>query len=187
MKTIGEREEEDSMAIHGVKVRQTVTPDGRSIHPSIAGIKVHQPPTQQDERGTLFEIFSPHWGFDSHPLVYAYAVTVRPGAVKGWALHEQHVDRYFFIAGTSKLVLYDSRPNSPTRGMVTVNFYSELNRSLVSVPPLVYHAVENVGTTESLFVSFPSEPYNHGNPDKYVLPPDSDLIPYKFVARGPAG
>ena len=174
------------MIIHGVKACQTVTPDGKSVQPRIDGVRVHQQPTQQDARGSVFELYSPYWGFDDLPLVYAYAVTVRPGAVKGWALHERHVDRYFFVAGALKLVLYDPRPDSPTRGTVTVDFFSELNRSLVSVPPLVYHAIENVGSTEGLLISFPSEPYDHAHPDKYVLAPDSDLIPYRFGARSPA-
>jgi dTDP-4-dehydrorhamnose 3,5-epimerase len=169
--------------IHGTKARQTVTPDGKSVEPQIHGVKVHQQPTQQDHRGTVFELYSPHWAFDDVPLVYAYAITIRPGVVKGWALHERHVDRYFFVSGTMKLVLYDPRPESPTRGLVTVQYFSELNRSMVSVPAFVYHAIENVGTAESMLVSFPSEPYDHANPDKYVLAPDSDLIPYRFGAR----
>jgi dTDP-4-dehydrorhamnose 3,5-epimerase len=174
------------MSAHGVKARQTVTPDGRRLQKQIHGVKVHPQPTQQDERGSLVEIYSPFWSFDDVPLVYAYAVTVRPGWVKAWALHERHIDRYFFIAGKLKLVLYDDRKDSPTRGLLTVSYFSETNRSLVSIPPLVYHGIENVGSTEGLLISLPSEPYDHANPDKYVLPANNDLIPYRFEARSPA-
>lgn len=172
------------MAIYGEKVRQTVTPNGVPVSPMVAGVRVHQQPTQQDERGTLFELYSPHWRLDDLPFVYAYGVTIRPGRVKGWALHERHADRYFFVSGSLKLVLYDPREDSPTRGLVSVQYFSEFNRSLVFIPPLVYHAIENVGDPDGFLVSMPSAPYDHANPDKYVLPPNNDLIPYRFqVAR----
>jgi dTDP-4-dehydrorhamnose 3,5-epimerase len=162
------------------KAGQTVTVDGKSVKPLIDGVKIHQQVTQQDERGTLCEIYSPHWNFDDIPLVFAYLVTIRPGKVKGWALHKDQVDRYFFCSGTVKLVLYDDRADSPTHGMVNELYFSEFNRSLVLVPPGVYHAVHNVGTTEALMFNIPSEPYHHDDPDKYLLPLENDLIPYTF-------
>ena len=75
-------------------------------------------------------------------------MTVRPGKVKGWAVHREQVDRYFFYQGTLRLMLYDDRPDSPTHRMVNELYFSVANRSLVLVPPHVYHAVPNVGTTD---------------------------------------
>jgi dTDP-4-dehydrorhamnose 3,5-epimerase len=162
------------------KAPHTVTPSGRRIEPRIQGVQIHEQVTQQDERGTLTEIYSPFWHFDDIPLVFLYTVTVRPGQVKGWAVHHEQADRYFFYQGTLKLVLYDDRPQSPTHGMVNELFFSETNRSLVLVPTHVYHAVHNVGTTDGLMINFPSHPYRHEDPDKYTLPLRNDLIPYTF-------
>ena len=47
-----------------VKSPQTVTRDGRRTAPMIAGVRVHTQVTQQDERGTLTEVYSPFWAFD---------------------------------------------------------------------------------------------------------------------------
>lgn len=168
------------MAMAPKKAKQTVTRDGEQIAPMIDGIRVRQQVTQQDHRGTLTEIYSPQWGFDNIPLVFLYTVTARPGMIKGWAVHYQQVDRYFFYSGSLKLVLYDARESSPTRGMINELYFSEANRSLVSVPPGVYHAVENVGTADALMINFPSEPYRHEDPDKYTLPLENDVIPYRF-------
>jgi dTDP-4-dehydrorhamnose 3,5-epimerase len=129
----------------------------------------------------LTELYSAAWNFDNIPLVFLYTVTVRPGKVKGWAVHYNQVDRYFFYQGILKLVLYDDRPESPTYRMVNEHYFSEVNRSLVLVPPHVYHAVENVGDVEGLLISLPSEPYHHEDPDKYTLPLMNDLIPYRFT------
>jgi dTDP-4-dehydrorhamnose 3,5-epimerase len=162
------------------KAPSTVTVDGHSLKPLIDGLKIRPAVTQQDHRGTLCEIFDPRWQFDDLPLVHVYMVSIRPGLVKGWAVHSNQVDRYFFARGTLKLVLYDSRSDSPTHGMVNELYFSDFNRSLVSVPEHVYHAIENVGTDEGFIISVPSEPYQHGDPDKWLLPLDNDLIPYSF-------
>ena len=162
------------------KSKQSVTRGGERIAQMLDDIRVRQQVTQQDHRGTLTEIYSPSWGFDDIPLVFIYTVTTRPGMIKGWAVHHQQVDRYFFYLGSLKLVLYDARESSPTRGMINELYFSEVNRSLVSVPPGVYHAVENVGATDALMINFPSEPYRHEDPDKYTLPLENDVIPYHF-------
>jgi dTDP-4-dehydrorhamnose 3,5-epimerase len=128
----------------------------------------------------LTEIYSPLWGFDSIPIVYLYTVTVFPGKVEGCAVHYQQVDRYFFYAGSAKLVLYDDRPGSRTYGIVNEIYFSETNRSVVLVPPHVFHAVQNVGRTDVLLINFPSVPYRHQDPDKHTLPLDNSLIAYKF-------
>lgn len=164
-----------------VKAKQTVTPEGKSVAPIIDGVKIHHPTTHQDERGTLCEIYSNSWQFDDVPMVHAYLVTVRPGKVKGWAIHHVQIDRYFFVSGTLKLVLYDAREDSPTRGMINELYCGELNRALVSVPPGIFHAVENVGTVDGLMFNIPSEPYHYEAPDKSLLPLENDVIPYSFA------
>ena len=149
----------------------------------IHGVREYRPTTHEDDRGSLCELYSQSWNFDDIPMVHAYLVTVRPGRVKGWALHEDQVDRYFFACGSAKLVLYDARNGSPTYGLVTEKVYSESNRALVSVPPGIYHAVECVGSADALLFNIPSDPYNYEAPDKLTLPLENDVIPYSFAPR----
>lgn len=169
--------------MRGTKAAQTVRPDGTSIKPLIDGVKVKQSVTQQDGRGTLCEVYQPSWGFDGLPIATCYVVTIRPGQVKGWAVHERQVDRYFFLSGSTKLVLFDGRPDSPTHGMINELFFSECNRSLVTTPPGVYHAVECVGLLDSVMINIPSEPYDYECPDKLTLPLINELIEYRFTER----
>lgn len=136
--------------------------------------------THPDERGTLCEVFNPAWDLSDEPLVYVYQVTIRPGQVKGFVLHRTYSDRLFFSIGTSKVVLYDDREGSSTRGTLNELHFSDHNRTLLVIPPGVWHAVQNVGTTDALFVNCPTKPYDHEDPDKWALPRDSDLIPYRF-------
>lgn len=159
----------------------SVEASGRSLAPVIDGVKEHAPITQQDERGSLCEVYSRQWRFDDIPMVHAYVVTVRPGKVKGWACHRKQIDRYFFLSGTAKLVLYDGRRGSSSSGLVTEKVYSPMNRSLVLVPPGVFHAVQCLGQDEVVMFNIPSDPYDYDNPDKLTLPLDSDEIPYRFT------
>jgi dTDP-4-dehydrorhamnose 3,5-epimerase len=107
-------------------------------------------------------------------------VTIRPGQVKGFVLHKTYSDRLFFSMGTVKMVLYDDREGSPTRGRLNELYFSEESRGHLVIPPNVWHAAQNVGSTDALFVNCPTKPYNHAAPDKWLLPKDSDLIPYSF-------
>lgn len=159
---------------------QTVEKDGKSVASTIDGVREFCPPTHEDDRGSLCELYSDSWGFDDIPMVHAYAVTVRPGRVKGWACHRTQIDRYFFFTGTVKLVLYDARKDSPTYQMISEKTYSDINRTLVSVPPGVFHAVEGLGQQDGLLFNIPSQCYNYETPDKITCPIDTPDIPYNF-------
>ena len=160
--------------------RQTVTPKGEPTTRLTEGVSFRDVPTHCDERGTVSEIFDPRWNWHPDPLVFSYFFTMRPKVVKGWSLHVEHEDRYVIIKGEMKLVLYDVRPGSSTYGEVCEIVLSEYRRRLVNVPKNVWHADQNIGTTDVLVVNFPTIQYDHANPDKYRLPIDSPLIPYSF-------
>jgi dTDP-4-dehydrorhamnose 3,5-epimerase len=159
---------------------QSVTPDGQRIEPLIGGVKVRHAVTQTDARGTVCEVYDPRWNFTGDPLIYVYQITIRPGVTKGWQVHKKYEDRLFFSSGTAKVVLYDDREGSDTRGMINELFFDDHSRGLLRIPAGVWHAVGNVGLGDVLMVNCPSRPYDHGKPDKWDLPLDTDQIPYAF-------
>jgi len=158
----------------------SVTPDGESLDALIEGVDVRRARTHADERGTLCEIFDPRWGFTEDPLVYAYLVTIRPEQVRGWVVHREQTDRLFVYAGVLRIVLYDARTESDSFGRLNVLHFGEHDRALVSIPAGVFHAVKNVGDREGAFVNLPSQPYRHDDPDKYRLPLENNVIPYRL-------
>jgi dTDP-4-dehydrorhamnose 3,5-epimerase len=167
-------------ALQSVKDLATVTASGERLGQRIEGVIVRRAVTQTDERGTLCEILNPAWGVHPAPLVYVYQFTVRPGKIKGWHSHRLHDDRIFISHGEVKVVLYDSRPDSSTHGLINEIFRSGLDRDLMVIPAGVYHAHQNVGSDDAGFISMPSRPYNHDDPDVYRLPVNNDVIPYRF-------
>src|SRR5438445_11726341 len=70
-----------------------------------------------DERGTVYHMLKrtdPHF----KEFGEIYFSSIYPGVVKGWHLHERMTINYACIAGTIKLVLFDEREGSRTKGEV---------------------------------------------------------------------
>ena len=95
-------------------------------------------------------------------------------------MHHTHDDRYFLLTGEMKVVLYDGRATSPTHGLLAEVVLSEWSRELLSIPAGVWHATYNFGLRDAMMLNFPTQPYNHEQPDKARLPIDTDEIPYRF-------
>jgi dTDP-4-dehydrorhamnose 3,5-epimerase len=161
------------------KDAQTVTGEGVPVGEPIAGVRLHRPPTQADHRGTLVELYDERWEFTEEPLVYAYLVTAAPGSARGWVVHTKQDDRLFFASGRLKVALYDGRRDGPTFGRLNIFHLGTHDRALLLIPAGVWHSVRNVGPEEASFVNFPTRPFDHADPDKYRLPLDTDLIPYR--------
>jgi dTDP-4-dehydrorhamnose 3,5-epimerase len=79
-----------------------------------------------DERGRLMGIFRS----DEEVFIrfgQIYMTTAYPGVVKGWHYHKKEMDNFAVVKGMIKIVLYDRRENSPTRGEVNEFFLGEHN------------------------------------------------------------
>jgi dTDP-4-dehydrorhamnose 3,5-epimerase len=175
----------DETLAAAIKDRQMVTPDGTPVARLAEGISPRPLTTHADSRGSVVELYDPRWGWHPDPLVFVYSFTLRPGYVKGWNLHKLHEDRYVLLQGEMELVLYDVRPDSSTYGQISKLVVTEHNRQIVNIPPNVWHADYNIGTKDVVAVNFPTAAYDHADPDKYRLPIDSPLIPYRFAnAKG---
>lgn len=165
--------------------RATVDSAGRSAAPGIEGVIVRPAVTHLDERGELTEVYSEPWGVIDEPVTHVYQVIATPGSIRAWIVHRKQSDRLFFSLGRLKLVLFDDRDDSATRGRLEELFFGERRRALVVIPPGVFHAVQNVGTTDALYINLPTRIFDHADPDKFRLPLDTDRIPYRFDRIGP--
>ena len=169
----------------GIRDGHTSGPGSAAVETVPDGVRFKRMNTLVDERGSLCEMFDERWEWPEEPLVYSYFCTLRPGVVKGWALHREHEDRYFVVYGEMEVTLYDDREESPTRGLLSQIYLTEFDRRLMNIPAGVWHADRNVGEKDVLLVNFPTRGFDHENPDKYRLPIDTELIPHSFGdARG---
>jgi dTDP-4-dehydrorhamnose 3,5-epimerase len=130
-----------------------------------------------DERGRLMEILRRDEEIFSG-FGQVYLTTTYPGVVKAWHFHKLQDDFITCARGMLKLVLYDAREGSLTKGEVNEFFIGDFNPLLVKVPRMVYHGWKCISQEEALVINVPTEPYNRETPDEYRVDPHQNDIPY---------
>lgn len=135
-----------------------------------------------DERGFLMEILRKDDPFFQQ-FGQVYLTVVNPGVVKGWHYHRLQTDHFCVVKGMAKVVLYDSREGSPTKGEVNEFFLGEQNRTLLVIPAGVLHGMKGVGTEPAFLINTPTHPYNYTEPDEFRVHPHDNDIPYDWSRK----
>ena len=148
----------------------------------IDGVKIKRLKPIPDERGTLTELLRCDDDVFER-FGQCYSTTVVAGVVKAWHAHERQSDNVAVVRGMVKIVLYDTREGSPTRGELMELFVGVDNPILVHIPPLVYHGFKGVSAEEAVVINCPTEPYNPADPDELRLPPHGSDIPYDWSRK----
>lgn len=148
----------------------------------INGVRTRKLVVHADERGRLMEMLRRDDDmFDQFGQVYL--TTAYPGVVKAWHYHRHQDDHFVVVRGMMKVVLFDAREESETRGMVNEFFMGDHNPLILKIPAGVYHGFKCISENEALVVNIPTNVYNHEDPDEYRLDPHSDEIPYDWARK----
>ena len=146
----------------------------------IEGVRVVPLRQIPDERGKVMHMLradDPH--FERFGEIYFS--TVYTGVVKGWHLHSRMTINYAVPVGSIKLVLFDDREGSPTRGQLQELFVGESNYSLVTVPPHIWNGFKGIGHPYSVVANCATIP--HDPTEITRLDPFSPKIPYDWEVR----
>ena len=146
----------------------------------IDGVKIVPLKQIPDERGKVMHMLRKT---DPHFIEFGevYFPVVFPGAIKGWHLHKRMVINYAVPYGRIKLVLYDPRENSPTRGEVQELFIGQDNYCLVSVPAGVWNGFKGYGTSEAIVCNCATIVHD---PDEIErMDPFDKRIPYDWALK----
>ena len=130
-----------------------------------------------DERGRVMHMLrndAPH--FDKFGEIYFS--TVYPGVVKAWHIHKKMTLNYAAIKGMIKLVLYDDRKGSKTKGELMELFVGENNYCLVKIPAMVWNGFKGIGTKEAIVANCSSIPHDPDEIDR--KDPFTKDIPYDW-------
>lgn len=148
----------------------------------IEGVVTRKLKVIPDERGFLMEMLrSDYPEFQKFGQVY---LTVGyPDIVKGWHYHKKQTDNFFVVKGTAKVVLYDMRDNSGTKGKINEFSIGEQNPIMVLIPPMVVHGFKAVGLEPAYLINVPTELYNYEEPDEYRIDPHDNDIPYDWKRK----
>jgi dTDP-4-dehydrorhamnose 3,5-epimerase len=130
-----------------------------------------------DERGTILHMLR---ATDAHFLQFGeiYFSTAYKGVVKGWHRHRDMTLNYACIFGRIKLVLYDDREGSPTRGQLMELFLGLDNHSLVVIPPEVWSGYKGMNDPFAMVANCCTHPHDPSRSTR--VDPFGDLIPYRW-------
>ena len=130
-----------------------------------------------DERGCIYHMVKKE-DADFNGFGEIYFSTVYPGVIKGWHIHSKMELNYATIVGNIKLVLYDDRKRSKTRGNLMEIFMGDKNYVLARVPTGVWNGFKGCGTKEAIVANFTN--ISHDPDEISRLDPFSEEIPYKW-------
>ena len=130
-----------------------------------------------DERGKVMHMLrcdDPHF----KKFGEIYFSVVYPGMIKGWHIHKKMTLNYAVVSGMIKLVLYDRREKSPTKGELMELFMGEDNYLLVQIPPGVVNGFKGIGIKPAIVANCATEPHD---PEEIIrIDPFSKDIPYNW-------
>jgi dTDP-4-dehydrorhamnose 3,5-epimerase len=133
-----------------------------------------------DERGTVMHMLK---RTDPHFIEFGeiYFSTIYPGVVKGWHKHAEMTLNYACIHGRVKLVLFDDREGSPTKGELMEVFLGPDSYSLVQIPPGVWNGFKGMGSEMAIVANCCTHPHD---PSRSIrLDPFDNDIPYDWAVR----
>jgi dTDP-4-dehydrorhamnose 3,5-epimerase len=152
----------------------------RGDGPLIDGVKIVPLRQIVDERGKIMHLMK---ATDPHFTTFGeiYFSCCWPGAIKAWHRHKTMTLNNAILSGRAKLVLFDVRDHSPTKGELQEIFLGEDNYVLVQIPPGIWNGYKAYGDKLAIMANCASEPHD---PHEMVrLDPFTKEIPYSWDLR----
>ena len=143
----------------------------------MAGVEIRPLQVMADDRGAVMHMLradAPHF----QRFGEIYFSVVNPGAVKAWRRHRSIVLNYAVPVGTIRLAIYDDRPESPTRGVVTEIETGHSAYHLITIPAGIWSGFLGLGSAPALVANCATGPHDPAEADR--LPPDDPAIPYRW-------
>lgn len=146
----------------------------------IEGVRVEPLKRIPDERGTVMHMLR---ATDPHFITFGeiYFSTIYPGVIKGWHLHELMTLNYACVSGRIKLVLYDDREGSKTRGELMEIFLGPDHYALVQIPPHVWNGFKGMGDQLAIVANCSTHPHDPTRSQR--LDPFDARIPYDWAVK----
>lgn len=161
-----------------IKDRQQISEDWHKLGDTIDGVSIREVRHVPRDHGVITEIFRPEWDSAGLPVAQVYQSRLFAGALGAWSCHGRTTDRLFVNQGLVKVVLYDDRNGSNTKGRLIELHAGDTRPCLIVIPPGIWHGLQCLGNIDALVLNCPTEAYNYADPDHYRLPWDTPEIPY---------
>jgi dTDP-4-dehydrorhamnose 3,5-epimerase len=132
-----------------------------------------------DERGSILHMLRSD-ASEFTKFGECYFSEILPGAVKAWKRHSAQTQNITVPVGRVRLVIYDDRSLSDSRGNFAVINLGRPDAYLrVQIPPGLWYGFQCLNQIPALLANCADMP--HDPSESEVLPLDSDNIPYKWI------
>jgi dTDP-4-dehydrorhamnose 3,5-epimerase len=108
-----------------------------------------------------------------------YFSTIYRNVVKGWHRHHEMTLNYACVFGRIKLVVYDDRAESSTRGECNEFFLGPDDYSLVIIPPEVWNGFKGLSDPYAIVANCCTHAHDPRRSDR--LDPFDNAIPYDWA------
>ena len=146
----------------------------------IEGVKIKPLKKICDERGIVMHMLRAD-DPDFEKFGEIYFSCVYPGVVKAWHIHKKMTLNYAVVRGMIKLVLYDDRPNSKTKGEVMEVFMGDNNYVLVTIPPHVWNGFKGLENEMAIVANCATLPHDPAEIER--RDPFQNNIPYDWNVK----
>lgn len=143
----------------------------------IEGVKVKELVRHEDYRGYFQEIFRTDDGLVDKIAQVSLSIT-KPGIIKAFHWHKYQDDCFYVLSGKIRLVLYDAREDSKTKGQLQDFVLGDPHNQIVLIPARVLHGYKVLGEKEAALIYATNNAYNSNNPDEGRVPFDDPKINY---------
>ncbi|HUU50996.1 MAG TPA: dTDP-4-dehydrorhamnose 3,5-epimerase family protein [Nitrospinota bacterium] len=149
----------------------------------IEGVEIKELILHKDERGFFSEIIRHSEGFFQESFAQLSYSMVYTSVTKAWHLHKKQTDWMCVVVGDLKLVLYDTREDSPTyKAKIEILMGETQGLKVVKVPPGVAHGYKVInGPMYILYVT--NREYDPE--DELRIPHDDPEIDYDWKSNPP--
>lgn len=103
-----------------------------------------------------------------------------PGAVKAWKRHKEMTQNFAVPVGRIRVVIYDDREGSPTRGTVAEYLLGRPDHyALLRIPPMLWYGF--TAADDAIGIICNCADMTHRPDESERIAPDSDAIPYRWA------
>lgn len=107
-----------------------------------------------------------------------YFSFVKQGIVKAWKRHRQMTQNFAVPVGRIKLVVFDDRADSPTRGVVNELITGADEYCLIRIPAQLWYGFKGLGDDESMMANCATLPHDPLEVD--LVEPESFWFSYRW-------
>tara|TARA_B110000285_G_scaffold234783_1_gene312994 strand:+ start:1495 stop:1953 length:459 start_codon:yes stop_codon:yes gene_type:complete len=144
---------------------------------TIKGVKIIKKKVISDNRGKILHMLrNDDKVFSKFGEIYFSYIF--PKKIKAWHIHTKMTLNYVCVFGNIKLVLFDNRKNSTTKGKIQEIILSNKNHLLISIPPHIWNGFCSANGKIAVLANCSNIP--HDKKEIKRIDYNDPSIPYKW-------